>query len=347
VLIALRVCQSLGAAAVMSVGAALIRSLYPPQWLGRGLSLNTAILTATNTLAPTVGGLLLAVLPWYWVFVISVPSTAAALLLSRVVPESRGQDTPFDMTGAVCCMASFGLVFAGIESAAHGASRAVTALLLASGALLTVGFVRRELRAAVPILPLDLLRAPVMALSVGSAMPAFIASTAVMVTLPFRLHDQLGFSTSATGAILAAWPLALMLAAPIAGLLSDRISAALLGTFGMTVATIGAALLALAPEHPGGFDMGWRIGVCAAGYAFFVSPNFRMVVNAAPPARVAAAGSLMTTARMSGQTLGATGSATLLSLGIGQGAAAAAIAAALFLLAGILGALRLLPRIRD
>ena len=182
------------------------------------------------------------------------------------------------------------------------------------------------------------------ALSVGGAMLTFIASTSILITLPFRLHGQFGFSTAATGAILAAWSLTMMFCAPSAGILSDRVPAPVLGAFGMIVATIGALLLALLPEGANGFDISWRIAVCAAGYAFYVSPSFRMVVNAAPPARVASAGSLMTTARMSGQTLGATASATMLALGIGQGAAPAAIAAALFFIAGVLGIVRLVAR---
>ncbi len=347
VLIALRVCQSLGAAAVLSIGAALIRSLYPPRWLGRGLALNALISTATMSLAPTIGGLMLSFLPWYWLFAIGVPTTVAALLLSGLVPESQRRDAPFDIRGALYCMASFALIFTAIESAVHGAAPLVTALLIGLGVPVTVRFVQRELRATVPILPLDLLRRPMIALSVGGAMLAFIASASILITLPFRLHGQFGFSTAATGATLAAWSLTMMFCAPTAGILSDRVPAPILGAFGMTVATIGALLLALLPDGANGFDISWRIAVCAAGYAFYVSPSFRMVVNAAPPARVASAGSLMTTARMSGQTLGATASATMLALGIGQGAAPAAIAAALFFIAGVLGIVRLSPGIRE
>jgi DHA2 family multidrug resistance protein-like MFS transporter len=346
VLVALRICQSLGAAAVLSIGAALIRSLYPPEWLGRGLALNTLISTATMSLAPTVGGLMLSVLPWYWLFAIGVPTTVAALLLCGIIPESEKRDTPFDIPGAIYCMASFGLVFAGIESAVHGAAPLLTAALFGLGVPVAVRFVQRELRAPLPILPLDLLQRPMIALSVGGAMLTFIASTSVLVTLPFRLYGQFGLGTAATGAILATWSLTMMFCAPTAGILSDRVPATVLGAFGMAVATTGALLLALIPEGAKGFDISWRIAVCAAGYAFYVSPTFRMVVNAAPPARVAPAGSLMTTARMSGQALGATASATMLALGIGQGAAPAAIAAVLFLVAGVLGLIRLAPGMR-
>jgi DHA2 family multidrug resistance protein-like MFS transporter len=330
-LIAMRICQSLGAAAILSVGAALIRSLYPPQYLGRGLALNTLITTASMALAPTLGGLLLPVLPWYWLFVIGVPTALIALLMSPLIPESAHRDTPFDIVGAVFCMVSFGLVFAGIESAVHNAKLPIITVLLGIGVPTMILFVRRELRVTVPILPLDLLRRPVIALSVSGALLNFLASMSMLVILPFRLHEQFGFSTSATGAILGIWALALMLCAPTAGMLSDRIASTTLGAAGTAVAAIGAVLLALLPEKPSELDVSWRLAVCAAGYAFYASPTFRMVVNAAPRERAASAGSLMTTARMSGQTLGATASGAMLALGIGHSAAPPLITAALFM----------------
>jgi len=347
VLIVLRVCQSLGAAAILSIGAALIRSLYPPQWLGRGLALNTMITTASMSLAPSVGGLLLSVLPWYWLFAIGAPTAIAALLLSRIVPESERHETPFDLTGAIYCMASFGFIFAGIQSAVHGAAPLITALLLGVGVPVTFFFVRRELRVTVPILPLDLLKRPMIALTVAGGMLAFVATMNLLVSLPFRLQGQFGFSTSATGAILAAWSLTMMLCAPTAGILSDRISATILGTIGMTTATLGAVLLALLPDAATGVDVTWRIAICAAGYAFFVSPSFRRVVDASPRSRVAAAGSLMSTGRLTGQTLGATAAAAMLALGVGQGAAPAAFSAVLFVIAGILGIIHRAPDSRD
>lgn len=346
-LIALRVCQALGAAAILSVGAALIRSIYPPRWLGRGLALNTAVTTAATALAPTVGGLLLSALPWYWLFALGIPSTAAALLLCTAVPESKPHDTPFDTRGALYCMASFGLLFAGIESLVHGAAPLLTLLLFGAGVPVMLRFVQRELRATLPILPLDLLRRPMIALSVGGAMLSFVAAAGLLVTLPFRLHQQFGFSVAATGAILASWPLAMMLCAPTAGMLSDRIPATVLGAGGMLLAAIGALLLALLPDTADAFAISWRLAVCAAGYGFYVSPTFRLVVNAAPRDRVASAGSLMTTGRMSGQALGATAAGALLALGLGLDAVPALGAAALFFVAGLLAILRRAPAAQD
>jgi MFS transporter, DHA2 family, multidrug resistance protein len=343
ILIALRACQALGAAAVISIGPALIRSLYPPQWLGRGLALNTVTSTAAMALAPTVGGLMLSTVPWYWLFVIGVPTTLASLLLSPLIPESEPNESAFDITGAIYCMASFGLIFGGTQSAAHSTDPRITALLFALGVPVSIRFVLRELRVPVPILPLDLLKQPLIALTVGSAMLVFVAATSLLITLPFRLQGQFGFSTSATGAILGSWALTMMLCAPSAGMLSDRVSATILGAVGLTVATIGAVLLFLLPATATGFDISWRIAVCAAGYAFYVSPSFRLVVNAAPQERVAAAGSLMSTGRMTGQTLGATAAAAMLALGVGQGATPAAIAALLFFVAGVLGVIRRTP----
>lgn len=347
VLIALRACQAVGAAAVISIGAALIRTLYPPKWLGRGLALNTVTSTAAMALAPALGGLLLSILPWYWLFAICVPTTIASLLLSGVIPESQPQDAPFDITGAIYCMASFGLVFGGIQSVAHSTDPLISAMLFGLGVPLAIRFVQRELRVAVPILPLDLLKQPMIALTMVGATLTFVAATSLLITLPFRLQDQFGFSTSATGAILGSWALTMMLCAPSAGILSDRVPAIILGACGLTAATIGAVLLFLLPATAHGFDISWRIAVCAAGYAFYVSPSFRLVVNAAPLDRVATAGSLMSTGRMTGQTLGSTAAAAMLALGVGQGATPAAMAAILFFVAGIFSIIRRAPKAQD
>src|SRR6185436_9002832 len=115
-----------------------------------------------------------------------------------------------------------------------------------------------------------------------------------------------GFSPSEIGGMLAPWPLTMMFVAPAAGALSDRVPAGLLGGIGMAIAT--AALLALAwlPVHPTYVDMAWRMMLCGAGFGLFLSPNARLIIGSAPRERAASAGGLISTTRMTGQTLGAT-----------------------------------------
>jgi DHA2 family multidrug resistance protein-like MFS transporter len=217
----------------------------------------------------------------------------------------------------------------------------LAAPLVAAGIVIAVVFVRRELRSKIPILPVDLLMRRVVGLSALGSLLAFIASMTFMVSLPFRLQLHYGFAPGAVGAMISPWPLATLLIAPIAGMLSDRFPAGILGGIGMTIATCGLVLLAFLPAQLTHLDMVWRMAMCGAGFGLFMAPNARLIVHSAPHERAASAGGLISTTRLTGQTLGATVVAALLSVGVGGGPMPALLAAALTVLAGICSLARL------
>ena len=147
--------------------------------------------------------------------------------------------------------------------------------------------------------------------------------------------------------MIAPWPLTTLFVAPAAGALSDRIPAGLLGGIGMTLSIAALLALAFLPADPGYFDVAWRMSLCGAGFGMFLSPNARLVVGSAPRERATAAGGLVSTIRMMGQTSGATLVAALLALGIGGGAVPPLTAAGLALVAGLCSVARLRPSIRN
>jgi DHA2 family multidrug resistance protein-like MFS transporter len=100
-------------------------------------------------------------------------------------------------------------------------------------------------------------------------------------------------------------------------------------------------LLAVMPDDLSQWAISWRMAMCGAGYGMFLAPNARLVVSAAPLARAASAGGLISTNRLVGQTLGATLIAALLALGYGSDGTPAVIAAILALLAGVCSVARL------
>ncbi|MFZ5746138.1 MAG: MFS transporter [Pseudomonadota bacterium] len=344
-LLLIRAVQALGAAAALSVSSALIRATYPAERLGSGLGINSVVVSSAAALAPTLGGLVLAVGPWPWVFASAVPFAIISLLLGRFLPEPEPREEPFDVIGGILCAAMFGLIIGGAESAVHGDSPIVSAAIVAAGAMVAVAFVRRERSEAKPILPIDLLARPIFALSTTASFVVFIAQQLLIVSLPFRLQHGFGFSPSEVGAVIAPWPLTTMFVAPISGWLSDRFPAAILGGIGMTIAI--AALLALAwlPADSGWWDIAWRMALCGAGFGMFLSPNARLQIAAAPRERAAAAGGMISTTRLVGQTTGATAIAALLALGVGSGEVPPLAAAGLALFAGLCSVARLDPRV--
>ena len=343
----MRAIQALGAAATLSVSSALLRSVYPARHLGRGLGINSVVVSTSVALAPTLGGLVLSVGPWPWVFASAVPFAIISLLLGRSLPPSVPRSGPYDILGAVLCAASFGLIIAGLETLVHGDSPVVASAIISAGVGTAIVFVRHEIAEERPILPVDLLARPVLALSTAGALTAFMASMTLLIAMPFRLERAFGFSPGEVGIVLAPWPLTTMTVAPLAGALSDRYPAGALGGIGMVIATVALALLACLQPGAGSLDVGWRMALCGAGFGLFLSPNARLIVGSAPLERAASAGGLISTTRMTGQTLGATLAAALLALGLGSGSVPPLIAAGLAVIAGLCSLARLNPGLRN
>ena len=345
-LLVVRALQALGSGAVLSISSAMIRQLYSPERLGRGLGFNSVVVSSAAALAPTAGGLILAVASWPWLFAAATPFALASLALGRFLPNPPPRAEPFDFTGALLCAATFGLIIGGAESAVHGDSPVVSAAIVGIGLVLAVVMVRNQRAEARPVFPVDLLAQPVVALSAIAGFTVFVASMTLLVSLPFRLEHSFGFSPQQVGAMMAPWPLTILFVAPLAGTLSDRYPAGLLGGMGMTLAVAALVLLAFLPTHPAWFDVAWRMSLCGGGFGLFMSPNGRLIIGSSPKERAASAGGLISTIRLVGQASGATLVAALLALGIGGDRTPPLVAAGLALVAGLCSVARLNPALR-
>jgi DHA2 family multidrug resistance protein-like MFS transporter len=346
-LLVVRGAQAIGAAGALAVASARIRQTYPTSQLGRGLGINSVIVSSSAAAAPAIGGLVLAIAPWPWVFASAIPFAIGSLVLGRALPDPAPRDQHFDLPGAVMCAAMFGLVIGGLESAVHGDSPVVSAAIVLLGMAIGLYFVRRERGTENPILPIDLLGRPVIALSALGAFTAFTSSMTLLLSTPFRLTHGYNFSAAEVGAAIAPWPLTNMIVAPLAGWLSDRIPAGLLGGIGMAISITALLLLAYMPADPSYFDVAWRMALCGSGFGTFLPPNARLIIGSAPRQRAAAAGGLVSTVRLVGQTAGATVVAALLALGVGASSTPALVAAGLAFVAGLCSLARLRPSIRN
>jgi DHA2 family multidrug resistance protein-like MFS transporter len=348
-LLVVRGIQAVGAAAMLSVSSALVRSIYPSNQLGRGIGINIIVVSSAGALAPTVGGLILSVADWPWIFMAAAPLALISLWIGhKALPETppAPHDEPYDVLAAVLCALTFGLVISGLESAVHGDSPVVSIAIIVAGAVIGFLFVRRELTEKKPILPVDLLVSRVMGLSVAGGLMAFVASMTMMLSLPFRLQEVYGFTPGEVGAVLSPWPFGAMLTAPLAGVLSDRVPAGLLSGIGMMFTAVALLLIGYLPADATHVDIGWRMALAGSGFGLFLASNARLIVGSAPRERAASAGGLVSTVRLTGQTLGATLAATLLALHLGGGRTPALVAAGLALLAGLCSVARLGPALR-
>ncbi len=313
-LIAARAVQGLGAAGIMSVNAALVRLIYPRAQLGRGMAINSMVVAISSVAGPTVAAMVLSVASWPWLFALNLPLGAFTVWLGRralphnpvAAPGGRHSWLDVVLNGLM-----FALIFVGAErlsvrgGVASGTASPFAWGLLAAGVLVGVVYWRRQQRLAVPLLPVDLLRIPVFALSMGASVGAFCAQMLAYLALPFLLLEGFGRTPLQAGLLLTAWPLAIVVVAPLAGRLIGRYPDGLLGGIGMAVFACGLALLASLPAAPSDWNLVWRLAVCGAGFALFQSPNNHTIVTTAPLQRSGAASGMLGTARLTGQTTGA------------------------------------------
>jgi DHA2 family multidrug resistance protein-like MFS transporter len=304
-LIAARIFQGVGAACIMSMNAALVRATYPAKMLGRGIGYNAMVLSMSAAIGPTLAALILSVGSWQWLFLINLPIGIAALIVGRKsLPDPHGHGRPFDWASALLSAAMMGLAVFGAETFARESSTAGF-IMIAAGLLAGVALVWRERGEASPLMPLDLLRIPIFTLSITTSVVSFAAQMLAYVAIPFLLQSVLGRSVFATGLLMTPWPIAVGIAAPFAGRLADRVNAGLLGGIGLAIFAAGLYFLSKLGTSPDNFQIAWRMAVCGLGFGLFQSPNNRTIVSAAPKPRSGAAGGMLATARLLGQTAGA------------------------------------------
>ena len=314
VLVAARLFQGVGGACTAALGGALVRSITPRARLGQAFATVALAVAISAALGPSIAAAILSVATWPWLFLVNVPIGLVAVpLFLRVAPPTEGRRRRTDWLGALLNTLALGLVVVGVDGLGEPDHRLAMAEL-AAGLLCGALLVWEQARKTDPLLPLDLLRIPVFGLSVVTSMCSYAAQILAYVSLPFLFQTVMHRSAEATGLLVTPWPLLVAVAAPVAGRLSARYPAAVLGSIGLVVMSFGLVLLALLPAAPADWDVVWRMGICGIGFGFYQTPNNLTLMTAGPPARSGAASGMVAVARTVGWSLG--GAAVALIFGL-------------------------------
>ncbi|HQT64686.1 MAG: MFS transporter [Acidocella sp. 20-57-95] len=330
-----RVVQGFGAAGIMSVNTALVRYIFPQHMLGRGIGINSMVVAIASTMGPSFAGIVLSFANWQWLFTVNLPLGIISFAIGyRNLPASDTVKRRFDVFSAISIALFFAMLITTIQSFSNNEPWQVSATEAAIGLIAITWSVLRQLPQPTPLLPVDLLRRPIFALSVVTSITCFTAQMLALVALPFFFEAKLGFNVTETGLLIMTWPLTIACVSSISGRLADRYPAAILNFFGLICLSTGLTLLSFLPPHTSYINVIWRMMICGMGFGFFQPPNNRVIMTSAPKPRSGAASGSIATSRILGQAMGAALAALLLaklgyqgavtSLDIGAAFAAAA-----------------------
>ncbi len=311
-LVAARFVQGLGGAAIMALGVALLRLVVPKRELGAAIGWNALAVALSSAAGPTIGAMLLSGANWPWLFALNLPLGGLVLLASRALPDLAGTGRRLDrFSVALNASVVASLVVGAQVLVVHPL---VAAALLTAAAVSLAALIQREMPKDTPLIPLDLLRAGPLRISVLASVCCFAGMSMGLLALPFYLQQILGQDTLMTGLYMTAWPLTVAVSAPLAGQLADRVPTAWLCAAGGACLAVGLAAAAFWPVRGSALPLVPITMLCGLGFGMFQVPNNRNIFLSAPPQRTAAAGGMQATARLVGQTAGAVAMSLLLTV---------------------------------
>ena len=312
-LIAARVLQGVGGAALTPQTLAILTSLFPPERRGAAFGIWAGVAGLATLAGPTVGGAIVTYIDWRWIFYVNVPIGIAALVATFVIiPDLRpGRSHGWDIVGVFLATAGlFGVVFGLIEGERFNwgelASYVITIPeVIGTGVVLLVLFVIWERYQTEPLVPLALFEERNFA--VANWIAASIAFGMMSLFLPIVIYLQSvrGFSALTAGLTLAPMSLTSMVVAPFAGRTADRIGGKYILMVGIFVFAVGFGSLTFVA----GPDSTWinflvPAIVAGAGMGMTFAPMTTVAMRNISPRMAGAASGVLNTTRQVGAAIG-------------------------------------------
>jgi EmrB/QacA subfamily drug resistance transporter len=278
VLVGARLLQGVAGALLVPSSLALIISTFDGEAQGRAIGRWTAWTGTAMIVGPFVGGGLVDLLSWRWVFWINLPVVAVTLVLLRPVPEVRASvGRRLDVVGAT-------LAAAGLAAAVYGLIERVWPVAAVGGVVL-VGFLVWERYVRDPMMPLRLFAARNFAWGNLATFAVYGALSLGGFVLGIFLQQVAGYSATAAGVAQLPATLAMLTLSTRFGTLAGRYGARWFMTLGPIVAAVGYLLMLTIDEtafYPTQVLPG--LLVFGLGLAITVAPLTAAILGAAPPA---------------------------------------------------------------
>lgn len=312
-LIGARVVQGLGSAAALANNQGIITESFPPDERGKALGFVSTFVALGSMTGPTLGGMILTVLPWTYIFLINIPVGVLSFLIGlRTLPNKKpAKPGRLDAKGSVLLLLSILLLFGSFTLLQNGVSLPIIIGIIA-GAVFLVLFIMVEKRMDDPLVPIGIFKNKMFSLNLFTMLTAFVAIGANNIIMPFYLQDARQFSPGMAGLLMTVIPLITAVMGPISGTMSDHIGSELPTMIGLIFTTIGLALMTMLGIDTTIAVIILFLAVIAVGSALFQSPNNSLVMGSVSRDELGLVGSLAGLVRNMGMSVGITAGTSLL-----------------------------------
>lgn len=302
-LIIFRALQGLAAGMMMSIPYAIIVRAFPAAERGKVLGINAIMVALGLAIGPSLGGFITTYLGWRFVFFINVPIGIAAIIWgARVIPEERGKSGRLDSFGAVLAFLVLSSFLLAINRFYKWDIFSISSICVFI--VCAVGFFFRERSTSQPLLLLSLFSNRLFSLANASALLNFMSQYILVFITPFYLQRVLHYASDEVGLLMTCFPLVMLIVAPFAGTLSDRIGSRFLSCAGAAICALSLLFLSQLGMCQSQISIAWRLGLFGLGTGMFQAPNNSTVMGNAPETHLGIASSILATMRTIGMVLG-------------------------------------------
>lgn len=314
-LIICRFIQGIGASAYMANNQGIITQLYPNEGRGKALGILAAAVALGTMIGPPLGGLIVSMWSWNFIFYIKVPIGAVIFVLGlKYLPQDKEMDRqPIDKVGSILQFLGTMLLFGAlIQAQKVGFSNPyiVGTILLALVSI--VLFIEFEKQKNQPLLDISLFDNPMFSLSLVCALISFICIAAYTLLLPFYLQDTLKLSPSSSGFLMMISPLIIAILSAFCGTLADKIGAEILTFIGLVIMAVSFLLMSFLDVNSSVLTCAIFLAIMAVGQSFFQPANNSLIMSACPRSKLGIGGSVNSLVRNLGQYVGIILATTLL-----------------------------------
>jgi EmrB/QacA subfamily drug resistance transporter len=308
VLLVSRGIQAMGAAAMMPATLSILNVEFSKKQRGLALGVWGAVAGAANALGPIIGGALVDAFSWHWIFAINIPIGVIAIFAAwKVIRESVDEhvDRHVDIPGVVVISAAlFCLTFALIEGQGYGWTSPVILGLFIGAAVGLIVFIFLELKQASPLAQLRLFR--LRSFSAGNivGMVVNFGLIGIIFLLVLYLQIVLRIDALTAGLWILPFPLAIILVAPFAGRLTDKIGGRWILFTGCLLTALGFYLMTDLTRVTAWTDLLLGLILCGAGIGMVMAPVTTVVMASTPVQQSGMGAGILSTIRQIGSVMG-------------------------------------------